>query len=194
LAQLDRLAAAVEADTNDRDACAVAVAVRELVKLARQPAPEGARLTPTRTADGAGLRWHLQETAPSEPPRLSPAHVALVGIVLGVAHVLADAQDHAGALRGQLREACNDSDDPILLEASEIADLLSLDLEMLGHETVACAAELTGNTEGSRSRSLLSAAMDLYDLHRDARERDAASQTALREARQRFATAHFRRT
>lgn len=58
LAQLDQLAAAAEANANDRDACAVAVAVRELVKLARQPAPEGTRLTPTRTADGAGLCWH----------------------------------------------------------------------------------------------------------------------------------------
>lgn len=59
LAQLDRLAASVEADTSDRDACAVAVAVRELVKLARQPAPDGARVAPLRTDDAAGLCWRI---------------------------------------------------------------------------------------------------------------------------------------
>lgn len=59
LAQLDQLAADVEASTDDRDAAAVAVAVRQLVALARQKAPEGARLTPTRTAGAAGLCWRL---------------------------------------------------------------------------------------------------------------------------------------
>lgn len=59
LAQLDRLAASVEADTSDRDTCAVAVAVRELVKLAKQKAPDGVWLTPTRTADAAGLCWRI---------------------------------------------------------------------------------------------------------------------------------------
>jgi hypothetical protein len=57
LAQLDELAATVETHTDDRDAYAVAVAVRELVKLARQQAPEGARIVPVRTADTAGLCW-----------------------------------------------------------------------------------------------------------------------------------------
>ena len=59
LAQLDQIAADVEARTDDRDAAAVAVAVRLVVTLARQQGPEGARLTPTRTAGAAGLCWRL---------------------------------------------------------------------------------------------------------------------------------------
>ena len=59
LAQLAQLAADVEARTDDRDAAAVAVAVRLVVTLARQQGPEGARLTPTRTAGAAGLCWRL---------------------------------------------------------------------------------------------------------------------------------------
>lgn len=59
LAQLDQIAADVEARTDDRDAAAVAVAVRLVVALARQQGPEGARLTPTRTAGTAGLCWRI---------------------------------------------------------------------------------------------------------------------------------------
>jgi len=57
LAQLDQLAANVEASTDNRDAAAVAVAVRQLVMLARQQGPKGARLTPIRTTSTAGLYW-----------------------------------------------------------------------------------------------------------------------------------------
>lgn len=196
LAQLDQLAAAVEADTNDRDACAVAVAVRELVKLARQPAPEGTRLTPTRTADGAGLRWHPQKATPSEPPALTPTHSSLVRLVIALMHGLAGAQDRAAALQGQLREACNDCDDPILLEASDLVGLLSLDLVAIGHDAVACSAELTGCAEGARSQSLLSAALDLHDLSQGtlASRREASEMLAVYKTRQRIAATHFHRT
>lgn len=130
----------------------------------------------------------------SEGRRLSPAHVTLIRTVLDLMHVLADAQDRVGVLRGQIREACKDSDDPNLLEASETVSLLSLDLDMIECEAVACSVELTGSTESDRSRSLLSAALDLHDLSRSTTAReDLARGQSLYEARQRYAAAHFRR-
>ena len=73
--------ATVETHTDDRDACAVAVAVRELVKLARQQAPEGARIAPMHTPRAAGITTRAPAAPDPMPQRLRPpAGVGLLAI------------------------------------------------------------------------------------------------------------------
>ena len=54
----------VPAEKGSTGGAPATVAVREMVKLARQQAPEGARIAPVRTHDAIGLCWRGFEGTP----------------------------------------------------------------------------------------------------------------------------------
>lgn len=196
LAQLDQLAADVEASTDDRDAAAVAVAVRQLVALARQKAPEGARLTPTRTASAAGLCWRSGGSQGGEHIEAapSPAHLEISEATLEALTYLSDAQEAARRLALALGQHIEPRDLPDLRDEAQD---LALCLDQLGGELGRCCYQLTG-LGGPGPRSLAVNVRDLAAIVAGLRARlrpdQAAEETSASGAVARIAAQHFARS
>ena len=197
LAQLDQIAADVEARTDDRDAAAVAVAVRQLVTLARQQGPEGARLTPTRTASAAGLCWrsggsHTGEHIEAAP---SPAHLEISEAMLEALTYLSDAQEAARRLALALGQHIEPRDLPDLRDDAQD---LALCLDQLGGELGRCCHQLTGLGGGYKPHSLAANARDLAavvgGLRARLRPERAAEDASTQRIAARIAAEHFARS
>lgn len=199
LAQLDQLAADAEARSDERDAVAVAVAVRSLVRLARQQAPEGARLTPT---GAAGLCWRSGgsqggegiEAAPSSPAP-SPAHLEMAEATLEALAHLSDAQEAARRLALALAHDIEPRDLPDL---QDDARDLALCLDQLGGELSHCCYQATGLGGRGGRRSIVAQALDLASVVSGLRARLrpelAAEDAATRATAASIAARHFARS
>jgi hypothetical protein len=180
LAQLDQIAADIEASTDDRDAAAVAVAVRQLVALARQKAPEGARLTPTRTASAAGLCWrsggsHEGDGIEAAPHPPSPSHLEMAEATLEALAYLNDAQETARRLASLMSGGIEPRDLP---DAQDDVRDLAVCLDQLAAELGRCCYQLTGHGGGYRPRGLVSNALDLAGVVEGLRSQMQPGQTA----------------
>lgn len=196
LAQLDQIAADVEARTDDRDAAAVAVAVRLVVTLARQQGPEGARLTPTRAASAAGLCWRSGGSQVGEHIEAapSPAHLEISEATLEALTYLSDAQEAARRLALALGQHIEPRDLPDLRDDAQD---LALCLDQLGGELGRCCYQLTG-LGGPGPRSLAVNVRDLAAIVAGLRARlrpdQAAEETSTQRIAARIAAEHFARS